>query len=68
MPSAEVEPGMSKEYYQAVAMLHARSVRQQYSKSGKQKARSECLAHLRASLCPSVAAGGCVAKNSEAQV
>lgn len=68
MPSAEVEPGMSKEYYQAVAMLHARSIKGMYSIPGKQKARSECLAHLRASLCPSAATGGRITKNAEAQV
>lgn len=49
------EEGMSKEYHQAVAMIHARSIRTMYSKRAKQKARSECLAHLRASLSPAAA-------------
>jgi hypothetical protein len=50
LPAEELE--LSKEYHQAVAMLHAQSIRSIYSKDRKQKARSECLAHLRASLCP----------------
>jgi hypothetical protein len=63
LPASELE--MSKEYHQAVAMLHARSVAIQYSKTGKQKARSECLAHLRASLCPSVAPEGRISNSSQ---
>jgi hypothetical protein len=66
LPAEELE--LCKEYHQAVAMLHARSIRTMYSKDRKQKARSECLAHLRASLCPSVAAEGRVAINPEASV
>jgi len=61
LPAEELE--LSKEYHQAVAMLHARSIRSMYSKDRKQKARSECLAHLRASLCPSVAAEGSIHSN-----
>lgn len=59
------EQGMSKEYHQAVAMLHARSVRSMYSKREKQKARSECLAHLRASLCSTGATVEQIFKTSE---
>ncbi|RJG10946.1 hypothetical protein D3879_14805 [Pseudomonas cavernicola] len=47
----------SKEFHQAMAMLSARSVRGMYSEEKKQKARRECLGHLRASLRPPVAAG-----------
>lgn len=65
MSSPATEEGMSREYHQAVAMLHARSVKHMYSNAGKQKARSECLAHLRASLCPSVAPEGRISNNSQ---
>jgi hypothetical protein len=64
----QAEEGMSKEYHQAVAMLHARSIRSMYSKRAKQKARSECLAHLRASLCPAAATVEQILKNTEASV
>lgn len=63
LPPAELH--ISKEYHQAVAMLHARSIRHMYSKDKKQKARSECLAHLRASLCPTAPTVEQVLKSSE---
>jgi hypothetical protein len=63
LPADQLE--MSKEFHQAVAMLHARSVRNMYSKDRKQKARSECLAHLRASLCPTAPTVEQVLKSSE---
>ena len=56
MATTTDEP-ISKEAHQALAMLHARAVRALYSRSAKQKARSDCLSHLRASLCAPVAAG-----------
>lgn len=64
----EAEQAMSKEYHQAVAMLHARSIRSMYSKRAKQKARSECLAHLRASLCSSAATVEQILKTPEIQL
>lgn len=42
----------SKEFHQAMAMFNACAVASSYSKNTKQKARSECLSHLRASLRP----------------
>jgi hypothetical protein len=45
----------SREEHQAQAMEFARQVRASYSADGKKKARSACLAHLRASLCASAA-------------
>lgn len=45
----------SKEEHQAQAMEYARQVRASYSDEAKKKARSACLAHLRASLCASAA-------------
>lgn len=45
----------SKEEHQAQAMEYARQVRASYSAEAKKKARSACLAHLRASLCASAA-------------
>ncbi|WP_236175379.1 hypothetical protein [Pseudomonas pseudonitroreducens] len=48
----------SKEFHQAMAMLFARAVRESYSADHKQKARSMCLAHLRASLARHPVAAG----------
>ena len=45
----------SREEHQAQAMEYARQVRASYSAEAKKKARSACLAHLRASLCASAA-------------
>lgn len=42
----------SKEFHQAMAMLHAQAVRSLYSAQHKQQARRDCLSHLRASLRP----------------
>ena len=42
----------SKEFHQALAMLHARAIHTLYSPSAKEKARKEVLHHLRASLRP----------------
>ena len=42
----------SKEFHQAMAMLHAKAVREQYAETAKKKARRDCLSHLRASLRP----------------
>ena len=46
------EEHISKEWHQALAMLHARAIRTLYSPSAKEKARKEAPHHLRASLRP----------------
>lgn len=58
----------SKEFHQAMAMLSARAVKSCFSKDRKQKARSECLAHLRASLCCPAATGESTEKQRQEQV
>lgn len=58
----------SREFHQASAMLAARSIKGMYSKEKKQKARSEVLLHLRASLCAPVAAGENTEMQSRSQV
>lgn len=39
------------EFHQQMALQAARLIKQSYSPIAKEKARRECLAHLRASLC-----------------
>lgn len=44
-------PAGDVEFHQQMALQAARLIKQSYSPIAKEKARRECLAHLRASLC-----------------
>ena len=44
-------PAGDIEFHQQMALQAARLIKQSYSPIAKEKARRECLAHLRASLC-----------------
>lgn len=54
--SAQVEL-LSKEAHQALAMLHARAIRNLYSEAKKQESRRAVCQHLRLSLAPPAATG-----------
>lgn len=53
---------ISREGHQALAMLHARAIRDMYSEAKKQESRRAVCQHLRLSLCPSVAAGRAISE------